>query len=415
MKTKILLLCSVLLISLTSATNAQSNEWEIYNTANSPLANNSVLAVETVGNSAWLGTTAGLNYFNGTSWTTLTTENSGLPNNQINDIAREENGTLWFATENGLAKLYDHQWTVFNSSNSALPVNIIKCITIDEAGNKWIGTWGGGIAKFDNSNFTVYTTANSQIPANGIYCISINNNDAVWVGTFSSGLAVLESNNWTTYNTSNSTLPSNEVKSIAFDKDDNTWIGTGSGIVKIEGNNWTTINSSVTGFPFQSVNAINCTKNVLFATNNGVIEFDGVHWISYRVDNSSLPANDVRAIDVDDNMNVWMATAGGGIAIYNSEGVALSVENANTSATTLNVFPNPANGEVTLSFSSSEAGNTEVSLFDVQGRKVCTVLNETVAAGKHEVIYNTNTLPSGAYIWFVRFKDRTDFVRLLVQ
>lgn len=414
MKTKILLLCSVILISLTAATNAQTNQWEVYNSNNSPLASNSVKAVTTNSNSTWIGTIAGLNYFNGTQWTTLTTQNSGLPDNHINSTLREENGTLWVATDNGLAKLYDHEWIIYNTSNSALPVNIIKCITIDQTGNKWIGTWGGGLVKFDNINWTVYNTSNSQIPGNGINSVTVDSNNVVWVGTFSNGIGVFDNGNWTVYNTTNSALQSNDVKTIAFDKDNNTWIGTGSGIVRINGNIWTVINHSITGFAFQAVNDIDCTKNTWFATDNGIIEYDGTHWISYRADNSSLPVNDVRAINLDNNMNMWIATAGGGLAIYNSEGVVLSVAEAEAAINSLNIFPNPANGEVKFNFTTVEAGPAELAVYDMQGRRVCTLLNEEVSAGKHELRYDTNTLPAGVYIWWVRFKDRIDTMRLAV-
>ncbi|MGE0638283.1 MAG: two-component regulator propeller domain-containing protein [Bacteroidia bacterium] len=414
MKTKILLLCSMILISFTAATNAQTNQWEVYNSNNSPLTGNSVTTVSTTSNSAWIGTTTGLNYFNGTQWTTLTVQSSDLPDNTINDIAREENGTLWIATNSGLAKLYDHEWTIYNSSNSVLPVNIIKCITIDEAGNKWIGTWGGGLVKFDNSNWTVYNTSNSQIPANGINSVTADSNGIIWLGTFSNGIGVLDNGNWTNYNTTNSALQSNDVKAIAFDKNDNTWIASANGIVRVNGNAWTFINHSITGFSFQNVNDVVCGDKIWFASDNGLIEFDGTHWLSHRVDNSSLPVNDVRALAMDENLNIWIATAGGGLAIYNSEGVALSVEQSEAAVNSLNVFPNPANGEVKFNFTTTEAGDAELVLYDVQGRKVCTLLNEEVSAGKHELRFDTNTLPAGVYIWWVRFKDRIDTMRLAV-
>lgn len=414
MKTKILLLCSVILIGFTAATKAQTNDWAIYNSGNSPLTGNSVQSVRTIGKTAWIGTSLGLNYFNGTQWTTLTMQNSGLPANTINDVAREENGTLWVATNNGLAKLYDHEWTVYNTSNSALMVDVIKCITIDENGNKWIGTWGGGLVKFDNNNWTVYSTSNSQIPANGINSVTTDSNGVIWVGTFSNGIGVLENGVWRTYNTTNSALQSNDVKSIGFDKNDNIWICTANGIVRVSGNIWTYINHSITGFPFQSVNDVVCGSNIWFATDNGVIEYDGTHWLSHRVDNSSLPVNDVRAIDMDTNLNIWMATAGGGLAIYNANGVVLSVEKNHSAINKLNVFPNPTNGETIFNFTTNESGNAELALYDAQGRKVCTLLNEDVGAGTHQIKFDTNTLPAGVYIWWVRFKDRIDTMRLAV-
>jgi len=414
MKTKIILLSSVIMIIFTATGFTQTNDWEIFNSANSPIPGNSVLSVECNGNTGWIGTTSGVSYFNGTQWTVLDAENSGLPNNYVNDIAREQNGAIWFATDNGLARLYDHEWTVFNTTNSGLPVNIIKCINIDNNGAKWIGTWGGGLVKFDNTNWTLFNTSNSQIPGNGINSVSIDKSNNIWAGTFNNGIGVYNHLSWTIYNTDNSPLQKNDVKTIVFDKYDNAWIGTGNGIYKKSATEWTLINSSVTGFPFEAVNDIVCAENTWFATDHGIIEFDGNIWKNHDSENSSIPVNDVRAIDMDSNNNLWIATAGGGLVIFNSNGVMLSLENISNSENSIRAYPNPANGEVTFSFNAEQQGNAELALYDLQGKKVCTVLNEQVAAGKHQIKFNTDILPSGVYIWWVKLKDRIDTMKLAV-
>lgn len=414
MNAKKILLCTVLLISATVASFAQNMQWKIFNAENSPLANNSVLTVNCGNYNGWMGTTSGLNYFNGTNWSSLNTQNSGLSGNHVNAIAREDNGALWIATNTGLSKLYDHEWTVYNMTNSPLPVDIIKCISIDAHGNKWIGTWGAGLVKFDGTDWTIYNTSNSELPGNGINCITIDSDDNIWVGTFNGGIGVFDQANWTTYNMSNSTLQSNDVRAINFDKDNFTWIGTSNGIMMINGGTWTPINSSVTGFPFSAVNSIVSGDFVWFASDHGIIKYNCISWLNYNVENSSIPANDVRAIDMDNNMNIWIATAGEGLAIYNPNGVVLSIENQSTIKTSINAFPNPVNGEVTLSFNTNETGNAELAIFDMQGRKVTTILNEEVGKGQHNIKFDTGTLPAGVYIWWVKFKDRVDIMQLAV-
>ena len=42
----------------------------------------------------------------------------------------------------GLAAFDGTNWTIYNTSNSGLPDNHVQSIAIDENGTKWIGTFG---------------------------------------------------------------------------------------------------------------------------------------------------------------------------------------------------------------------------------------------------------------------------------
>jgi ligand-binding sensor domain-containing protein len=236
----------------------------------------------------------------------------------------------------------------------------------------------------------------------------------VWVGTFNGGMAVVNDGRWSIFNSQNSLLQSNNVKSIGFDRYDNTWVCTNNGIVKINGKVWTAVNPSVTNFEFQTVYDVVCDKNIWFASDHGLMEFDGDTWKNLRVDNSDIPTNDIRAISMDENNNIWIGTAGKGIVIYNPAGIVLAVGNSINSENAINVFPNPAKGEVTFSFNTGKAGNAELDLYDMLGKKVCTVFNEEVGVGKHEVKYNINKLPAGLYIWRIKLKDRIATMMLSV-
>ena len=55
-------------------------------------------------NTAWVGTDAGVARFDGETWTTFTTVNSGICDNRVNDIAVEDDNTIWFGTEDGVSK-----------------------------------------------------------------------------------------------------------------------------------------------------------------------------------------------------------------------------------------------------------------------------------------------------------------------
>jgi photosystem II stability/assembly factor-like uncharacterized protein len=65
-------------------------------------------------------------------------------------------------------------------------------------------------------------------------------------------------------------------------------------------------------------------------------------------------------------------------------------------------YPNPFNPSTMIKYSVSEAAKVELKVFDVLGREVRTLVNETKAAGKYQVRFDGNNLSSGIYL--VRIK-----------
>lgn len=64
----------------------------------------------------------------------------------------------------------------------------------------------------------------------------------------------------------------------------------------------------------------------------------------------------------------------------------------------LRAYPNPFNPSTTLTFTLPTQSRVELSLFDLLGREVKTVLNEHRAAGEYRVTVNAADLPSGIYV-----------------
>jgi hypothetical protein len=67
-------------------------------------------------------------------------------------------------------------------------------------------------------------------------------------------------------------------------------------------------------------------------------------------------------------------------------------------------FPNPFNPSTTVSYFLSEAGRVNVTVYDVLGRKVVALLDESQNTGFHSVLFQPENLPSGVY--FVRLTVR---------
>lgn len=62
-------------------------------------------------------------------------------------------------------------------------------------------------------------------------------------------------------------------------------------------------------------------------------------------------------------------------------------------------FPNPFNPVTSIDFELPFAGNTELTVFDINGKTVDVLVNESKPAGNYSVNFNATNLPSGVYLY----------------
>ncbi len=65
-------------------------------------------------------------------------------------------------------------------------------------------------------------------------------------------------------------------------------------------------------------------------------------------------------------------------------------------------YPNPFNPSTTISFSLGKPGRTTLTVYNVLGQKVLTLIDRNLAAGTHSVRLNANNLASGMYIYILK-------------
>jgi hypothetical protein len=59
--------------------------------------------------------------------------------------------------------------------------------------------------------------------------------------------------------------------------------------------------------------------------------------------------------------------------------------------------PNPFNATTVFDFGIIEPGRTQLSIFDMLGRRVATLLDDHLVPGSYSVTFDSGTLPSGVY------------------
>ena len=62
-------------------------------------------------------------------------------------------------------------------------------------------------------------------------------------------------------------------------------------------------------------------------------------------------------------------------------------------------YPNPFSESTTITFTTERPGRVLLQVFDVTGREVKTLINNTSPAGTHRVVFHSSDLPSGTYVY----------------
>ncbi len=68
-------------------------------------------------------------------------------------------------------------------------------------------------------------------------------------------------------------------------------------------------------------------------------------------------------------------------------------------------YPNPFNPSTKISWQLPEAGLVTLKIYDVLGREVKTLVNEELATGKHETVFDASRLSSGVYFYQLKIGD----------
>ncbi len=100
-----------------------------------------------------------------------------------------------------------------------------------------------------------------------------------------------------------------------------------------------------------------------------------------------------------------------------TNGTATSVKQTGTAAESYSLeqnYPNPFNPSTTIRFALPGAQLTTVTVYDVLGKKVATLVNEVRAAGTHSVQFDARGLTSGMYWYLLRAGAYSEIKKMIV-
>jgi hypothetical protein len=77
-------------------------------------------------------------------------------------------------------------------------------------------------------------------------------------------------------------------------------------------------------------------------------------------------------------------------------------------------FPNPFNPTTTIAFSLPNAGNVNLSVFNVLGQKVATLKNGEMEAGNHTITWDASQQASGVYFYRLEANDYSKTIKAML-
>lgn len=216
----------------------------------------------------------------------LTTKN-GLSSNTVNAIIQDQQGLVWMGTSDGLNKFDGSNFTVYTHNeldSTSIPSNTITCLLEDRSGRLWVGTNGGGLAYYNPrlNIFVPFKDGNmgrkNQFNVKALYQ---DNDGRIWVGTFG-GYRVIDPKSLKVKNfevTALQGIGTNALVVLSFYQDSThqMWIGTNNGLLKVglRSNKMETFIQhplDLSSLSDNSVRAITADKQgrLFFCTNNGI-------------------------------------------------------------------------------------------------------------------------------------------------
>ncbi len=280
----------------------------------------SAIAVDTH-NRVWFGGHCfphGLAVLEGSTWITYTTANSGLTYDGIQALGADPQGRIWIAqTEVNCLKMSRAGPGAESALAPSTFPNKVTLNVFDE------GTWcyyevGGGTCQNPSPP--------AGLPSTHVRAIAAGQ-ERVWFGTAGAGVATVTLN-WKHFSTLNSQMLSYPVYSVWLDSGPGlAWLGEYWGVDRFDGGNWHhyVLSSSLTSEGILALHRDDAGRlwagegwydsNPTRHSSAWLYQPGSDSWRRYQVPGTGGVTS--LSSDLSANKRLWVATAGGGVQVFN--------------------------------------------------------------------------------------------------
>ncbi len=361
----------------------------------------------------------GISAFDGHTWKQYSTDD-GLYNNRIKSLAVDLDGVLWAGTDFSHICWFDGETWRVNHDAYVIPDGMYS-IAVDTNNVKWFTAPVHGIMRYDGMEWKLLNKA-SGIPDINVRSLTVDRDNILWAGA-TGGIWSYDGSVFTSYTMANG-LPDSLIACAAVDSSNVKWFGSqkpSGGLISFDGKIFQQY-TTADGLIGNVITAITVDKNNIkwVGTNAGVSRFDGMTFTNYSTADG-LTSNNISSIAVDHDGIVWIGTTDG-ISRFEPDNLT-TVEGRNAKPTALSITgnrPNPFNPSTTISFTLPAPGKATLTVYDVTGRKVRTLVSGNLPAGAHSAVWDGKDergkmVSSGVYLSRLESGKATHTVKMLLM
>ncbi len=359
----------------------------------------------------WVSGFFGVGHYDGSSWTYYD-DDDGLAYVYTWKVHAASNGTVWFGTSKpGISYLQNGDFQTMNKYETFFGESIFE----DSKGNIWMGSYGGekpGILRYDGSSFTRYDTAAGVIAPNVSSFAEDVNGDVIastysFAGWFQYAKFDRSEETWSAWNPAPAKIDFFHTE-IASGPNNHIWV-PGDSLYRWDG-------TQLDAYDYPGKYGLGARhvevdpNGDLWLGTNGLYEFDGSEW--------TLHYEDATFFDIShgSNGNTWGGTYVSGVFKFD-HGESTAIEDPKEQPGRIKLaqnYPNPFNPTTQIRFRLDQAADVNLSVYDLLGRKITTLVEGKHQAGQHQATFNAGELSSGVYIYRLKTDDYSRMRKMML-
>lgn len=372
----------------------------------------------------------------------------------IASVCTDSAGYLYVGTNGGEIRGSSDNGNSWENLNKGLQgTNLMRGLVINTKGKVFAAGTSGVWVLTDRS--TGWSKVSQGITDTYIYSLAIDTNDVLYAGTYSKGIFKSANDGQSWELVSGFTSLSSHVQELEFNrKTGDLYAGTYyEGVFRStdKGLTWTKVNNGITNLFIEAI-SFDTSGHVFAGTHDGLFRStdNGVNWKLSGLDSVvilSMTSFKGNIFVGTDRKGIFLSTDSGesfrntGLQselihalTYNHEGVVFAGSNygyvyrSNQAATDVDKaktnspekyvleqnFPNPFNPSTNINFHLSQEGFVTLRIYDLLGREVSRLINETLSSGDHTVQFNSENLKSGLYIYRLETNGFSDSKKMMI-